>query len=165
MRNTKKIALGGILAAVAVVIMCLGGLIPVATYVTPVLCCLVCQLVLVFCGKKIAWTWYVAVSVLTLLLGPDKEAVIIYLVLGYYPCIKGYLDNLKFGLVLKLLIFNLSILLCYSVMMYVLGMNSIRQEMSSFGVAGTIILLIFGNVVFYLLDKALWMFSRKILNR
>ena len=32
------VALGGMLAALAVVIMCLGGLIPVATFVCPMLC-------------------------------------------------------------------------------------------------------------------------------
>ena len=42
MRSTsaRSIALGGILGAVAIVIMCLGGLIPVATFVCPILCML-----------------------------------------------------------------------------------------------------------------------------
>ena len=45
-------ALGGVLAAVAVVIMSLGGLIPVATYVSPMLCAILLQMVLLFCGVR-----------------------------------------------------------------------------------------------------------------
>ena len=40
----SRIALGGVLAALAVVIMSLGGLIPIMTYVSPMLCALVLQL-------------------------------------------------------------------------------------------------------------------------
>ena len=35
-KHSKQIALGGVMAALAVTIMSLGGLIPVATYVCPV---------------------------------------------------------------------------------------------------------------------------------
>jgi len=37
-QNAKQMALGGVLAALAVTIMSLGGMIPVATYVCPSLC-------------------------------------------------------------------------------------------------------------------------------
>ena len=38
--NSRQMAMGGVFAALAVVIMNLGGLIPVATYTTPVICML-----------------------------------------------------------------------------------------------------------------------------
>ena len=41
--SAKEIALGGMLAALAMVIMCLGGLVPASTYVCPMLCALVLQ--------------------------------------------------------------------------------------------------------------------------
>lgn len=47
-------ALGGVLAAAAVCIMCLGGLIPVNTYVSPMLCALLLQVILNICGRRIA---------------------------------------------------------------------------------------------------------------
>ena len=70
-----RIAFGGVLAALAVVIMSMGTLIPVATYVCPMLSALILQLVLKTCGQRIAWGWYGAVSLLSLLLAPDKEAI------------------------------------------------------------------------------------------
>ena len=66
-------ALGGVLAALAVVIMALGTLIPVATYVCPVLCMLLLQAVNKLCGSRVAWAWYGAVAILSMLLAPDKE--------------------------------------------------------------------------------------------
>ena len=54
-KETKAIALGGMLGAVAMVVMCLVGLIPVSTYICPVMCMLILQMVLNFCGKRIAW--------------------------------------------------------------------------------------------------------------
>ena len=65
-------AMGGVFAALAVVIMNLGGLIPVATYTTPVLCMLLLKFVLLTCGRRIAWAWYAAVAILGLLMSPDK---------------------------------------------------------------------------------------------
>ena len=64
----SSIALGGVLAALAVVIMAMGTLIPVATYVCPVLCCMLLQFVLLSCGRRIAWAWYAAVAILSALL-------------------------------------------------------------------------------------------------
>ena len=83
-----QIALGGILAALAVVLMNMGTLIPVATYVCPMLCMLLLQLVLKICGSRIAWAWYGAVAILSLLMAPDKEAAVVFLALGYYPILK-----------------------------------------------------------------------------
>ena len=78
----SSVALGGVLAALAVVIMSLGTIIPVATYVCPMLCALLLQAVLKTCGVRIAWAWYGAVAILSLLLAPDKEAAAVFAFLG-----------------------------------------------------------------------------------
>ena len=49
--SAKPIALGGVLAALALVIMCFIGIIPVATYICPMLCILICAVVLRYCGS------------------------------------------------------------------------------------------------------------------
>lgn len=157
MRNNsaKVIALGGMMAALAVVIMCLGGLIPVATFVCPMMCMLLLQLVLKMCGSRIAWAWYGAVVFLSLLLGPDKEAAAVFVFLGYYPIVKPRLDQMKLGPVLKLALFNLVILLMYWVLIHLFGMEAIATEYEELGTVMTIIMLILGNVTFLLLDKVL----------
>lgn len=152
------IALGGMLAAVAVVLMCIGTIIPIATYAAPVLCMMVCQTVMKLCGKRIAWAWYGAVAVLGLLMAPDKEAAAVFLVLGYYPIVKPRLDGLKGKWLWKGLLFNGSILLLYWVLLNLIGVPQLMEEFSGMGVAMTAVLLILGNVTFFLLDQVL---SRK----
>lgn len=160
--NARKIALGGMLAAVAVMIMCLGGFIPIATYVCPMLCCLTVLLVLVFCGKRIAWTWYSAVAILSLLMSPDKEAAVIFLFLGYYPLVKFSIDKLKLSVCIKFLFFNASILIAYWVLIRLLGLDQIAQENAQFGIFGILLLLVLGNVTFLLLDRLLSNMINKI---
>ena len=69
----SSVALGGVLAALAVVIMSLGTIIPIATYVCPMLCALLLQAVLKACGVRIAF-------------------------LGYYPIVKPRLDKTRLRL-------------------------------------------------------------------
>ena len=149
------IALGGMLAAVAVVLMSIGTIIPVATYAAPVLCMLVCQVVLKLCGSRIAWAWYGAVAVLSLLLAPDKEAAAVFLVLGYYPILKPKLDAMKGKWLWKGLFFNSAILALYWVLLRVIGMQQLLSDFEGMGLAMTAVLLILGNVTFFLLDRLL----------
>lgn len=162
MRNSAhKIALGGVLAALAVVIMTMGGLIPVATYVCPMACCLILFIVFQLCGSRVAWAWYAAVSLLSLLLGPDKEAAAVFLALGYYPIIKPFFDKTKLGFILKMALFNGVTVLLYTVLMYVVGMDSLITEFRELGLVGLIVFLILGNVSFFLLDRVLEIMSKR----
>ena len=161
MRNySRKIALGGMMAALAVVIMSLGGLIPVATFVCPMLCMLLLAFVTRMCGNRIGWAWYGAVSVLSLLLGPDKEAAAVFVFLGFYPIVKPSLDKMRLGMLLKAVLFNGLILMMYGLLIRLFGMNQIAEEYRELGTVMTVVILILGNVTFILLDKVLARFSK-----
>lgn len=164
MRNNqpKAIALGGVLAALAVVIMCLGGLVPVATYVCPALCMVLLSFVLRLCGRRIAWAWYAAVTVLCLLLGPDKEAAVLLVFLGYYPILKPRIDRLRFRFTVKMLLFNAMILLAYGILIKVFGMDQLAVEFLELGIVMTLITLILGNVTLLLLDVVLSRVQRMV---
>ena len=157
-----SVALGGVTAALAVVIMSLGGLIPVATFVCPMLCMLLLCIVVMKCGRRIGWAWYGAVAILSMLLAPDKEAAAVFLFLGYYPIIKRKLDALKLRWALKLLVFNAAIGLMYFVLLRLVGMEQLAQEYEQLGIAMTAILLLLGNMTFFLLDRLLEILPRKL---
>lgn len=150
-------ALGGVLAAAAVVIMSLGGLIPVATYVSPMLCAILLQLVLLSCGVRIAWAWYGAVALLSVLLSPDKEAAAVFVFLGYYPIVKPRLDGWKPSWLWKGLLFNGSVVVMYFLLLKLFGMAELGAEFREFGLVMLLVLLVMGNVTFFLLDKLLGM--------
>ena len=154
-------ALGGVLAALAVVIMSMGTLIPVATYVCPMLCTLMLKSVVKTCGNRMGWAWFGAVAILSLLMAPDKEAAAVFCVIGYYPIVKPNLDRRKLPWLRKGLLFNVSILALYGVLMYVLGMEQILQDFEGAGIALTAVTLILGNVTFFMLDRLLGMRFRK----
>ena len=154
-------ALGGIFAALAVVIMSMGGLIPVATFVCPMFCMILLRLVSQLCGRRIGWTWYGAVAILGLLLGPDKEAAAVFVVIGHYPVWKPVIDRSPLKWLLKVMFFNGSILALYWVMLHLLGLNELSSGFDGIGVAGMILMLLMGNIIFFMLDKLLSMrFSR-----
>ena len=148
------------MAALATVIMSLGGLIPVATFTCPMFCMLLLAFVTRMCGRRIGWAWYGAVSVLSLLLGPDKEAAAVFVFLGFYPIVKPKLDRMKLGLLLKAVLFNGLILVMYALLIRLFGMNQIAEEYRELGTVMTVVMLVFGNVTFFLLDRVLARFSK-----
>jgi hypothetical protein len=158
--EARKIAFGGMFAALAVVIMSLGGLIPVATFTCPMLCMLLLAFVTKMCGNRIGWAWYGAVAVLSLLLGPDKEAASVFVFLGFYPIVKPWFDRLRFAVLPKLIVFNVLILTMYGLLIRLLGMNQIAVEFAELGQALTLVMLLLGNVIFLLLDRVLTRFSK-----
>lgn len=153
--KSKKMALGGMLAALALVIMCMGGMIPVATYVCPMVCTLLLQTVLVICGQRVAWCWYAVVSILAVLMGPDKEAALMFVFLGYYPNVKPKLDRKRVKWLWKLLLFNTMTAATYGVLIHVLGMAQLAAELQELGAVLVAVMLVLGNVTFILLDMLL----------
>lgn len=161
-RNSARfIAFGGVMAALAMVIMCLGGVIPVATYVCPMLCAVLLTFVLKMTGRRVAWAWYGAVAILSLLLGPDKEAAAVFVFLGYYPIIKPWVDMRKLSVLWKLALFNVAILTMYTVLIHFLGMAHVMEEFKELGTVMTVVTLILGNITLFMLDVILGRFGAK----
>ena len=157
MAGSKKtpayaVALGGVLAALAVVVMSLGTIIPVATYICPMACILMAQVVRQTCGSRYGWAWYGAVAILSLLRAADKEAAAVFAALGYYPLVKPRLEKRKFPWLWKGLLFNAVILALYWLLIHLLGMDALAEEFAEAGAVMTAVMLLLGNAVFFLLD-------------
>ncbi len=153
--GAKEIALGGMLAALAVVIMSFGGMIPSATFVCPMMCCLLLEVVRRVCGKRVAWAWYGAVAILGLLMSPDKEAAAVFVFLGYYPIVRQKLEKFRLRWLWKLVYFNIVILLMYWLLINLLGMAQLAEDWRELGTVMTIVMLLLGNVTFFMLDMVL----------
>ena len=153
--SAKNVALGGVMAALAVVIMSMGTLIPVATFVCPMFCMVLLSVVLRLTGKRTGWAWYAAVSILSLLLAPDKEAAAVFLFLGYYPIVKPWLDKRPVAFLWKLVLFNVSIFAMYGVLIWVFGMQDLLEDYQEMGMILTAVTLVLGNITLFMLDVVL----------
>ena len=159
--SARQMALGGVTAALAVVVLCLGGLVPLATYILPMICCILLQLITDGLGRKGSWVWYSAVSILCLLLSPDKESAAVFLFLGYYPLIKPKMDGFPLTILWKLLYFNAATFMMYVFLIYALGLSALMTEFAAMGFWLGLLTLALGNLCFLLLDKVLAIFSRR----
>lgn len=150
--KARQMALGGMMTALSVVIMSLGSLIPVNTYLCPVLCILVNRTVLERCGKRIGWCYYLSVMVLSLLLAPDREAALVYAFLGYYPMVRPWFQRLgPLALAVKLVFFTLAGAVSYAVLLLVMGAGAAMAD----GWLLTAVTVLLWDVLFLLVDRLL----------
>ena len=157
-RPAAAAALCGVLGALGIVIMLLGGIIPVATFCCPVLVGLLMIPILDAFGPATALVWYAAVGILACLLAPDKEAALLYCFLGYYPVLKLRIDRVRLSLVrvvLKLAVFNAATGLMYALLLLVLRPEGLTEEFRQTSPVLLEAMLALGNVTFLLFDLVL----------
>lgn len=153
--KARPLALCGVLTALAVVLLCLGGIIPAAMLCAPILAMAVLLPVLEELGPKAAGTVYAAVSILALLLVPDRETSLVYLFYGWYPILRPKIAALPappLRLAARLLACNAAALLLYGLVLRLMGLTADLLEAAWYFNA---LLLIMGNVVFLLTDATL----------
>ena len=156
--NSRRMAISGMMTALAVTVMLLVGVIPAATFCAPALAGLL--LVPVFCegGMKLALGAYAAVSALSLMLCPDNEAVLLFAFLGWYPAVKWALDA---GLkpwprrLVKLLMWNAAAGAMLAMVAYVLRLDAIMAEYREMGRVSLVGFALLANLTLALYDRLL----------
>lgn len=109
MKNTKKLTLSAILAALSVVLLLVGTLLSVVDLCMLLLTSFVVLFAMMAVSGGYPWLLYAVTGVLSLLLVPDKLIPLAYLAFaGLYPLLKFRLDRLPrvFSWMLKELWFN-----------------------------------------------------------
>ena len=157
-KNSRRMALCGMMAALGTAIMLLGGVIPLATFCCPVLASLALIPVLLEYGRKwTLWVW-AAMAALGLMLCPDKEAALLLAFLGWYPALKPSVDRIRPKLLraaAKLGVFNLAagaMLLCIA---FVFRMDMVMAEYAAMGLWGFIAFWLLANITMLAYDRAL----------
>lgn len=168
MDQSAKTALGGIMVGLSVIIL-MPTIIGVFVYALPLIASVLILICVIELGKNWAFGVYTAVSILGLLLIPNKEAVVYYIAFfGYYPIIKAILEGKNMPrileYILKFLIFNVSMIASVLLLVNLFGMP-LAQIMGTEGESGffakyaVYILLALGNLVFPLLDFAIGQYA------
>ena len=160
-----QIALGGIISALCIILMFSVGLFPVLVYVFPMISSLLIFALAYECGNKTAIVSYVSVSLLSLILSPDKESALLFLsFFGYYPILSTYINKLRSALlkwIIRFAVFNTSICISYLILTKVF----VAVPLDEFGKWTVPILLIFGNITLVFFEFALRNVSRLYISK
>lgn len=128
---SRRIAFCGMMTALGVVLMAFGGLIPVATYITPLMASVLLLSVMIEFGAKAAWTVWLATALVMLVIGADKEAAFLYLFIGYYPILKPRLDKIGprfLRSVVKTFLFGAVLGAMYALLCFVFKLDAVLAE-------------------------------------
>ncbi len=110
MNNTRKLAFAGIMTAITVIILFFAMVIPNLKLVLYGISSLPMAAVIIECDKKTGFIFYLATAILSLILIPNKIAVLPYVtVLGLYGLIKTWAEkspNLILEWLIKLIYLN-----------------------------------------------------------
>ncbi len=154
-RNTFRIAFCGMLAALMLVVMLLGTMVPLATYVCPALAGALFIPILWEFNKKTAFVLYLAVSLLSLILAPDKEAALLFVfLLGWYPILRPSLQHITrmpLRIAAKLVLFNAAICVVYALLLFVLT-SDLQADAHAQTFPLLLGMLLLGNVTFLVYD-------------
>ncbi len=161
--NSKKIAISGMLAALSIIFMLFGNLIPIATYVVPVITSLLIIPILYEYKTKTAFTFYISVSLLSIFFVADKELCLMYvLCFGLFSVFKTFIEtkyNKLQKFVIKLLYANFSLILIYSLLILVFPISSIVNEFYDSAPILIIGFILFFDLTFLLYDKMLSIYT------
>lgn len=161
LNKVSKTAIGSMASALIVIIL-LPSVIDMLVYVMPAFASLVVMICVIELGRKWAFGVYACSSIISLLIVPNKEAVVMYVAfLGYYAIVKSLLESKRMPRVaeyiIKFAVFNVSVIIAFILLIKVFGM-SYEQVMGIEGESGWMvkyivpIMLVAGNIAFLAVD-------------
>ncbi len=154
-----KVALGGVVASLCLLMMFLTAVFPVLSMTLPVFSGLFIAVVAIEIDIPWAFVTYAAVAVLSLFVTPDKDAAVMFILFfGYYPVLKMLIERLKskaFQWILKIVAFNIAIVCIYHIMVSILGSVDFFEEFGFFNEYLAFGMLGFGNIVFIMYEAML----------
>lgn len=157
-RESSKAALGGMIAALSVVIMLITYFSNLFIYLAPEIAGLLLVVILEEMGMRWAFGTFAAISLLSLFIIADKEAAVYYtMFFGYYPIVRIFLSqkiNSK-AIILSLgcLIFNVAITAAILFCAFVLHID--YSEMYEKGKVFLVIFIVAMNIIFFGYDHLL----------
>lgn len=151
MKKSKKIVFSASLAALSAMLILLSKLIPMGVDVLPAIAGLFGAIIVIESGVKWAIAAYFVASGISFIFGLNEASLLYTMFFGYYPIIKSLLEKIRIRaveLVVKLLIFNVSVIAAYSILIPIFGLAALGFDNMTF----VWIVLALGNVFFVLYD-------------
>ncbi|MBQ1538280.1 MAG: hypothetical protein IIZ73_08215 [Ruminococcus sp.] len=171
------VALGGITSALVLLMMFSSTMFPAFDMAIPTFAGFLMVVIIIEAGTKWAVTAYFSCAALSLLMTPDYEAVLLFILfMGYYPILYVYIKKLKpfiIRMAVKLMIFNAAVVVYAMCFKFIFTSVDLLEGMEDFGDMAVPAMMILANVFFLVYDNLLGMliamysrwFRKKILKR
>ena len=149
-----KVALGGVIAALSLLLMLVAGVTTSLVYAIPMMTGAFLMVLVIEFGARFAVLEYIAISIASILLLGNKEAAIMYVAFfGYYPIIKSFIEKISHKLlswIIKYVIFNVSMIVSYFIVSKIFMITF--DDLEGFGRYAMPVLLLIGNILFVTYD-------------
>lgn len=149
-----KVALGGVIAALSLLLMLVAGVTTSLVYAIPMMTGAFLMVLVIEFGARFAVLEYIAISIASILLLGNKEAAIMYVAFfGYYPIIKSFIEKISHKLlswIIKYIIFNVSMIVSYFIVSKIFMITF--DDLEGFGRYAMPVLLLIGNILFVTYD-------------
>lgn len=133
-QKTHELALCGVFCALAVALLWMSGVLPLSTFIWPILASFTLLPVRESCRKSYAWSCFAAGAMLSLLLCADREAALLYCFLGYYPLLKPRFDTIRSRVprfLAKLALCTATMTVMYALILFIFRLPGVVEEFSS----------------------------------
>ena len=166
-KDTLRIAFCGLISALSLGFMLMTSLIPVGSFALPVIAGAILVSVVIEFGWKWALAAFAAVSLLSVFLAGDKEAVVYFIAFfGFYPILKSGVERLKSKAVqyiIKYAVFNVCVIAAFFVCKFVLAVPDDEFTIGGFYIPWAFLLA--GEVFFIIYDLAVTVIVVNYVNR
>ena len=153
-KNTKRLTVSAMLAALSVTLLYLGSFIEVLDLTMAVMASLFSAVMVIEYGKGAPWSVFGVTSVLSLILLPQKLPALMYaLFFGYYPIIKEYVERIRSRILswsLKLVIFAFA-----TALLVLLSKLFVPEVDMPTGTLMTVVFIVLSALMLFLYDLAL----------
>ncbi|KNF09966.1 hypothetical protein CLPU_1c01310 [Gottschalkia purinilytica] len=123
--STKKITFGGMIVLLSTVMLYLTIIIPTNKITLLVISSFLLSIVVIEAGVSTSIMAYIATSIISFIIMPNKGISILYILLfGHYPIIKYFIeriDKVVLEWIIKILVLNLSLYINYKFFLMIIG--------------------------------------------
>lgn len=164
-----KIALGGIVSALCLLTMFMNGVFPALSIVLPMISGIFMMIIVSEVSISWAFLTYIAISLLSLIITFDKEAVLLFIMFfGHYPILRFIINRIRSKFIrrfIKISVFNICVISFFLLTTYIMGMTDFLKEIRDIGKYGIPIILFFVNFIFVLYEYNLNIFYELYISR
>ena len=159
MGKTFRIAFGGMVAALCIVLLLCTGLFPFATVALPAVAGVLMVPVVVELGVKWGYLVYIVVAAVSFFVTPEPSAMLMFVFFfGYYPVVKASIERIRKNMLewaLKFLIVNAALIVLFLLARSIFGLEQILPDIKIFGKFTFLVFWLAVNAVFLIYDLAL----------